>query len=110
VSHRPLVTLALAAALAQACDQRPPVPLSNRGLFLQYCARCHGADGTGGPVLPGQPTPRNFTDAAFQKDRTDDQLRGAILAGKPPGMPPFGPHLAPAQVDGLVGEVRKFGR
>jgi mono/diheme cytochrome c family protein len=110
VADRLLLSAALAAALASACDGPPHAPLSNRGLFLQHCARCHGSDGTGGVVLPGQPTPRNFTDAAFQRDRTDEQLRGVVLAGKPPGMPSFGPVLTPSQVDGLIGEVRKFRR
>jgi len=77
-------------------------------LFHNACARCHGPDGTGGPPDPlGNPGPKNFTDPAFQRSMTDDQLRNAILNGNR-GMPAFGAVLTPAQVTMMIAHVRKL--
>lgn len=85
--------------------------------FTQRCATCHGetgkGDGPGGTALT--PKPRNFTDAAWQKSVTDDQLKktmlqGGAAVGKSPSMP-AAPDLEskPRVVEALVKHVRKFG-
>ena len=72
------------------------------------CARCHGADGSGGlPVATGQ-RPRNFRDAAFQADRNDGELRRVIIGGKAPGMPAFGAVFNADEIDALVAHVRSL--
>ena len=45
--------------------------------YRSACGRCHGADGKGGFAPEGQNPPRNFCDAAFQRDRSDEQLGAA---------------------------------
>ncbi|MBP9112393.1 MAG: cytochrome c [Polyangiaceae bacterium] len=80
-------------------------------MFLNACARCHGAEGGGGqPLFPGGPAPRNFRDPAVQARLTDDDIRKAILQGTAGGMPSFAAVFGPAQVETLVGHVRNFGR
>jgi mono/diheme cytochrome c family protein len=88
-----------------------PVPVAEaRQQFANVCARCHGAEGTGGPPAgEGAPAPRNFHDKDFQKARTDADIVRVISGGKPPGMPAFGGMLNDAQIQGLVGVVRSFG-
>jgi len=72
------------------------------------CARCHGAEGTGGPPLASGQAPRNFHDAAFQASRSDDDLRATIRGGKPPGMPSFAAVFSDRELDLLVAQIRSF--
>jgi len=72
------------------------------------CARCHGADGQGGPAVGGANPPRNFRDAAFQASRSDEALKLVIQKGKG-GMPAFGNLFSPSELDGLVLKLRSFG-
>lgn len=86
-------------------------------VFTQRCAPCHGAngrgDGAGAAAL--RPKPRDYTDGAWQKSVTDEQLRKTILqggaaVGKSPMMP-ASPDLErkPETVEGLVKLIRGFG-
>lgn len=86
-------------------------------IFTTRCATCHGTEGKGnGPAaITLTPKPRNYTDAAWQKSVTDDNLReiivkGGAAVGKSPLMPP-NPDLEnkPDVVNGLVAIVRSFG-
>ncbi len=81
------------------------------------CATCHGAtgkgDGAGAAAL--NPKPRNYTDKAWQKSVTDEQIKktivmGGAAVGKSPIMP-ASPDLdsKPEQVDALVKLIRGFG-
>lgn len=82
---------------------------SGPNLFSTTCARCHGADGTGGlPLFDGGPSPRNFHDRAFHASHTDEQIKLTIVNGKGMGMPPFGTTFTDAQLDALVAHVRGF--
>ena len=111
--HRPIAAVASAFAVVAlvltGCKEgsgkeRDP----EDELFHNACARCHGPDGTGGPPDPlGNPGPKNFTDPAFQRSMTDDQLRNAIMNGNR-GMPAFGAVLTPAQVTMMLAHVRKL--
>jgi mono/diheme cytochrome c family protein len=49
------------------------------------CNGCHGDGGTGdGPASTGlDPSPRNFTNPAWQEARTDGELRYTIFNGSP---------------------------
>jgi cytochrome c5 len=86
-------------------------------LFGSRCAVCHGekgkGDGPGSAAL--DPKPRDYTNTAWQKSVTDDQLRAVITMGggaigKSPIMP-SSPDLQakPKVVDELVRIVRSFG-
>ena len=92
------------------------VPREAQDLFATRCGTCHGSDGTGnGPAGAAlNPHPRNFTDAAWQAQVTDEQLRtiivsGGAAVGKSPLMP-ANPDLQgnTRMVDGLVAMVRTF--
>jgi len=76
--------------------------------FTTICARCHGSDGKGGvPAAEGSNAPRNFCDAAFQANRTDEQLKQVIRRGKG-AMPAFGNLFSDADLQGLVLQIRSF--
>lgn len=100
--------MVLAASIGSGCAKRTD-PTQARELFASTCARCHGADGTGGPpVSDGGPTPRNFHDHEFQRARTDEQLKLTIMNGKGTAMPAFGAAYTDAQIAQLVLYVRSF--
>ena len=72
------------------------------------CARCHGPDGSGASLTPAlAAAARNFRDAAFQKERSDEDLARVIREGKG-GMPPFANVYTPEQVTALVAVIRGF--
>jgi len=106
-----VLLLACACALAAsvtACEKKADAA-QGRDLFASTCARCHGADGSGGlPVFDGGPAPRNFHDHSFQRERTDEQLRLTIINGKGTGMPSFGTLFDEAQLRSLVAHVRSL--
>lgn len=106
-------SLALGMISAGGCEKKVSAasdPSAGRALFASACARCHGPEGAGGlPLFDGGPSPRNFQDAAFQRERTDDQLRMTIVNGKGVGMPPFGTTFDEAQLTALVNHVRSLG-
>lgn len=141
MSRTPIFFVAITAALACAACNEPsgakpaankmaaaeerPAAAGNQAInmteakemFDQRCAPCHGASGKGdGPgAVALNPKPRNYTDAAWQKGVTDEQLRktivmGGAAVGKSPIMP-GSPDLEskPEVVNGLVKIVRDFG-
>jgi cytochrome c6 len=79
------------------------------GLFNSKCAICHGKDGKGLPTwrAKGQ---RDFTDANFQKSKTDNQVADTIRNGKGKFMPRFKEKLSDKEISSLVSQVRSFGK
>ncbi len=55
------------------------------------------------------PTIPNYTDPAFQRDRTDAQLMISILDGKGTFMPSNRGRVTPEEAADLVAFVRSFG-
>jgi cytochrome c oxidase cbb3-type subunit 3 len=98
----------VAAAPAQAVEVEK--------VFKFYCAQCHGLGGKGdGPnVTKDFPvSPRNFTNAKEMNKLTDADIKNVILDGGPaasksPMMPPWSKTLTEAEVDALVGHLRKL--
>jgi mono/diheme cytochrome c family protein len=93
---------------ARPVEGSPPYLSSNVGdvarggkLFGDYCASCHGVDGTGG-------TAGAITDPSFLALYNDQSLRTVIVAGRPdfghPGWRdyPHKPPLNSAQVSDIV--------
>lgn len=87
-----------------------------RQVFKSKCVVCHGESGKGdGPGAAAlTPKPRNYTDAAWQKSVTDEQLKktivyGGAAVGKSAAMP-ANPDLRnqPQVVDELVKMIRSF--
>jgi mono/diheme cytochrome c family protein len=109
-------TRALAAAvfgLIAACGvalfaaDKPEHPSA---LFKQYCAKCHGEDGTGNTPKGQQLMARDFTDEEFQASKTDEKLIKTVTKGQE-DMPPFGKKLSQSEIESLVkNDVRGFSK
>lgn len=104
---RPAFLLLMLAACAKPAE--PSVDEGAR-LFGAACARCHGAEGRGGPAQGTMPAPRNFHDAAFQSAHTDAELKEIIRHGKGAYMPGFAAVMSDPDLDHLVGQLRAFGK
>jgi mono/diheme cytochrome c family protein len=75
------------------------------------CASCHGAEGKADTETGKKGKIPDFSTAAWQKSKTDDQIKAAIENGaKKEGaeMDPFKDKLDAASVDGLVQYIRTF--
>ena len=130
---KPLCSLAMALCLL-GCDKKsseatPSAPSATsapvaagdpaaaaKDYFKKTCVVCHGESGEGnGPGSAAlDPKPRNFTDAAWQAQVKDDEIRkaimgGGIAVGKSPVMP-ANPQLKskPEVVSELIKIVRGF--
>jgi mono/diheme cytochrome c family protein len=88
-----------------------------RALYGLRCATCHGDHGRGdGPAASALGVrPRDFTDATWQAQTSDDAIRRVILlggaaVGKSPLMTANRDlESEPELLDSLVAEVRRFG-
>lgn len=78
-------------------------------LFKEYCARCHGEDGTG--TLKGKLLmTRDLTDMRWRSARSDADLIEAVANGRK-AMPPFAKKLTPEQIESLIkNDVRSFAK
>ena len=85
-------------------------------LFKFYCAQCHGPGGQGdGPNVTEHfaTDPRDFTNRAEMEKLSDADIKNVILDGGPSAskselMPPWSKTLTEAEVDTLVGYIRKL--
>ncbi|MBI3450095.1 MAG: c-type cytochrome [Acidobacteria bacterium] len=94
----------------------PPLPYGARegqALFHHYCATCHGDEGQGDGLNAYNldPKPRDLSDPAFQRKRSDDDLAGVIrsgggVAGLSTGMPPWGRTLGERRIRNIVTFLR----
>ncbi len=131
---RPLVLLAALALLLPACARKkaaapagpaaapaPPEPSyelrMGKQVFVHYCQTCHGETGAGDGfnAFNLDPRPRDLSDPAFQKKKTDADLREAITrggagVGLSPLMPPWGKTLSPREVGQVLLYVRSLKR
>lgn len=101
-----------------------PAPLLAQGnragmtddeLYQAACAACHGADGKGQPrAVVGFDTPLpDFTDCAFTTPEADLDWssvihKGGRIRALDRRMPAFGDLLSDAEIDTLVGRLRRF--
>lgn len=98
----------LALTLVLAAPPLAAAPRDARALYDGKCALCHGRDGRSNPAL-GAAKVRNFDDAAWQKERTDEQLRKSIAGGKEGTlMRAFEGELSAEEITGLVKVIRAF--
>ena len=82
-------------------------------LWRAKCASCHGVEGKADTEVGEKLKLPNMTSAAWQKSRTDDQLRKSINEGVKKGndgMEPYKDVLTPEQIDALIARVRAFGK
>jgi len=87
-----------------------PLVLGNK-IYQERCALCHGPEGKGdGPAAAGlNPKPRNHTDGAYMKTRTDEQLLEVIRHGKG-GMPAWGGILNETEIHAVLAHVRSLAK
>ena len=111
---RPVLRLALVASLpvlTLACaGGQQASAIDGAALFSQACAKCHGADGSGGlPTVANGPKPIDLRDTGWQKQRSDAEIATAIREGRG-AMPPFAEVLSAAQIDALRQHVRSLNK
>ena len=87
-------------------------PFEDKGehLYLDNCAYCHAADGTGlnwiGSFL--EPHPPDFTDPEATAEFTDDSMRDAILDGVPQtSMPAFRQVMTDEEVSAIIAYMNR---
>jgi cytochrome c6 len=79
-------------------------------LYATKCAICHGKDGRGLPNWRSKGQP-DFTDAKWQKSRTDAQIADTTKNGKGKYMPAFKAKLlSDEEITAVVARVRAFGK
>lgn len=83
-------------------------PVDGQGLFLATCAKCHGEAGHA-DTPQGQLVGAKDLTREEARRMSDADIRHQIVTGKG-RMPAFGPVLSDAEIDALVGEVRKRQR
>ena len=127
--HRILGALLLAASTAcsrkpaakpvAARPQPPPMPSYELRLgsatFVHYCQTCHGETGAGDGfnAFNLDPHPRDISDPAFQKKKTNADLadaiqRGGAGVGLSSLMPPWGRTLSRAEIDQTILYIRSL--
>ena len=78
-------------------------------LYMTHCKTCHGTDGKPTDLGVGLEA-RDFTDAAWQAEVTDEKIIKQINDGTPEKMMPFKEKLTPDEAKALVPVVRSFGK
>lgn len=108
------------AAESASTPAPTPAPLSyelrmGQATFRHHCQTCHGETGAGDGfnAFNLDPHPRDLSDPAFQKRKTDVDLidtirRGGAGVGLSALMPPWGRTLSDAQIDEVVLYVRSL--
>ncbi|MEX1244572.1 MAG: cytochrome c [Thermoanaerobaculia bacterium] len=106
------------AAAAPRPIAAPPYELRlGRHIYQHYCQTCHGDTGAGDGfnAFNLDPRPRDISDPAFQKKKSDAELadaiqRGGAGVGLSVLMPPWGRTLSRAEVDEVVLYIRSLGK
>jgi mono/diheme cytochrome c family protein len=117
MNHRVKATTLILALIissgAFATGERSSISASpvadGNAVFAAKCAVCHGKDGRGTPNwrAKGQP---DFTDANWQKSKTDAVLFASTKNGKGKFMPKFDGKLSDEEITAVVARVRAFGK
>jgi mono/diheme cytochrome c family protein len=80
-------------------------------IYAEMCALCHGDDGKGSKTGIDFGV-KDFTDAAWQSSRTDDDFVNSITNGNPENSNylPFGDILSEEEIKAMSVYVRKFAQ
>lgn len=91
----------------------PEQPLSGKQIYERQCARCHGLDGRPTKASPGA---RDLTNRSYMNSLDNEQIRMAIMQGRPPMVPPgpeklmpaFGNQFSEPELEVLIGYLRSL--
>ncbi|HUD22557.1 MAG TPA: cytochrome c [Acidobacteriaceae bacterium] len=91
-------------ALPAYASSAPGDPARGQQAFTLFCARCHGADATGGHADNGTTT-GSLVDPAYLALISDQGLRSILIAGQPEqGMPDWRHHLVGPAARPITGQ------
>src|SRR5215475_8869218 len=103
-----LLLLVLAVQLnGLAWPNGSPKETDAGALFDKHCATCHGKDGRAKTFKAKFDHARDFTDAKWQAEVTDERIFNSISNGKGK-MPAWHKKLSEEQINALVTYVRKW--
>ena len=79
-------------------------------LYRKYCVSCHGTDGRAKTSKGRFSHARDFTDAQWQEEVTDERIFNAIMNGRSVrgNMPAFSNKIDQKEAESLVNFVRRF--
>lgn len=79
-------------------------------LYRKYCVSCHGSDGRAKTSKGRFSHARDFTDAQWQEEVTDERIFNAIMNGRSVrgNMPAFSNKIDQKEAESLVNFVRRF--
>ena len=98
----PLLVLAFSLTLTTTASAQAPVIRNVSQIYLDFCASCHGADGSGG-------TAPSMLDANWSLGDDDDRVAQIIREGTADGgMPGFGAALDEREIRTLVVHLREL--
>jgi len=110
ISLAAIIVSSFALATGAPVSNGTPAPAADgAALYAAKCLVCHGKDGRGIPSwrAKGQP---DFTDAAWQKSRTNAQIAEATKNGKGKSMPAFKAKLTDEEIAAVAVRVKAFGK
>ncbi len=104
-----LAVAALALSLSNANPSNAAVGIADaKGLFAQYCASCHGVDGSGNTPIGKSMKLRALGSPEVQK-LADAKLNEIISKGKNK-MPGFSSKLNAEEIKGLVAHIHALAK
>jgi mono/diheme cytochrome c family protein len=79
-------------------------------LYRRYCVSCHGSDGRAKTSKGKFSHARDFTEAQWQDDVTDERIFNSIMNGRSQrgNMPSFSNKIDQKEAEALVNFVRRF--
>ena len=106
-----LAVLVLATVPALAAV-KPGDATKGKAVFTKNCVICHNADGSGGKKLTAAGNAsRDFRDAKFWAERTDEQIRTVINNGVPKsGMITWKGILKPQEIEDVMAYIKTFAK
>ena len=103
-----LFLLAFTTVFAVKANSTDPRPAPQ--LYRRYCVSCHGSDGRAQNSKGKFSHARDFTDAKWQDEVTDERIFNSITNGRSVrgNMPAFSNKMNQQEVESLVNFVRSF--
>ena len=102
-------TAAAATTTQKKLSRKQQQLASARVLFIENCARCHGADGRGQTPMGRVFAAKDLTDAGWWKrERVSEKRLAASIRDGRDQMPAFGKKLSKEEINALVALVKTF--